>query len=429
MSNSTALKSDEFRVSQMAENLIGSEIIKLAGEIRELIAKGEKVYNFTIGDFDPNIFPIPTELKEEIIQAYNKGETNYPAADGIIDLRKSVSSLIKNWQGLEYGENEILIAGGARPIIYAIYQALVDPGDTVVFPVPSWNNNHYTHLSHAKPIFVETLPENNFMPTADEMRDHLKGATLLALCSPLNPTGTVFSKAQLESICDLVIEENQRRSSDQKPLYVMYDQIYWALTYGDIQHFDPVNLRPELRPYTIFVDGISKSFAATGVRVGWAFGPKRIIEKMKSILGHVGAWAPKAEQVATAKFLNNNNAVSEYLIKFKTEVEKRLQGFYEGICTLKKEGFAVDAIAPMAAIYLTLKFDLKGKSTPAGDILETTEQVTQYLLKEAGLAIVPFSAFGASKTSVWYRLSVGTATMPDVENSIQSLREALSKLH
>jgi aspartate aminotransferase len=429
MSNSTALKSDEFRVSQMAENLIGSEIIKLAGEIRELIAKGEKVYNFTIGDFDPNIFPIPTELKEEIIQAYNKGETNYPAADGIIDLRKSVSSLIKNWQGLEYGENEILIAGGARPIIYAIYQALVDPGDTVVFPVPSWNNNHYTHLSHAKPIFVETLPENNFMPTADEMRDHLKGATLLALCSPLNPTGTVFSKAQLESICDLVIEENQRRSSDEKPLYVMYDQIYWALTYGDIQHFDPVNLRPELRPYTIFVDGISKSFAATGVRVGWAFGPKRIIEKMKSILGHVGAWAPKAEQVATAKFLNNNNAVSEYLIKFKTEVEKRLQGFYEGICTLKKEGFAVYAIAPMAAIYLTLKFDLKGKSTPAGDILETTEQVTQYLLKEAGLAIVPFSAFGASKTSVWYRLSVGTATMPDVENSIQSLREALSKLH
>jgi aspartate aminotransferase len=428
MSNANAAEIKDTRVSKMAENLIGSEIIKLAGEIREKMAQGEKIYNFTIGDFDPKIFPIPQQLQEEIIKAYQQGETNYPPADGILDLRRAVAKMITEWQHLQYAENEILIAGGARPIIYAIFQAIVDPGDTVVFPVPSWNNNHYTHLSHARQVYVETSPENNFMPTADELREHIQGASLLALCSPLNPTGTVFSKEQLESICDLVLEENERRGPEEKPLYVMYDQIYWVLTYGTTQHYDPVSLRPEMRPYTIFVDGISKSLAATGVRVGWAFGPRRVIDKMKSILGHVGAWSPKAEQVASAHFLNNTNAVNDYLSDFKKEIIGRLDGFYQGIQALKAEGFRVDAIAPTAAIYLTVQFDIKGMIQPDGQRIETTEQITAYLLNQAKLAVVPFSAFGASKSSVWYRLSVGTASMQDVQDSISSLHSALAAL-
>jgi aspartate aminotransferase len=428
MSNTTTAPTANYKVSRMAENLIGSEIIKLAGEIRELIAKGEKIYNFTIGDFDPAVFPIPSGLKEEIIRAYNENETNYPAADGMAELRKVVSSLISKWQGLEYAENEILIAGGARPVIYAIFQALVDPGDTVVFPVPSWNNNHYTHLAHANQVFVETGPENNFMPVSGDLKEHLSKASLLALCSPLNPTGTVFGKQQLEEICDLVITENKRRSADEKPLYLMYDQIYWLLTYGGTEHFDPVSLRPEIRPFTIYVDGISKSLAATGVRVGWAFGPKRVIDKMKSILGHVGAWSPKAEQVASGRYLKNDSAVSVFLNEFKDEIELRLQGFYNGIVGLRNLGLPVDAITPMAAIYLTVKFDLKGLKKPDGEVIETSEQITAYLLNEAKLAVVPFSAFGASKTSCWYRLSVGTATRNDVAGALQSLKNALEKL-
>lgn len=428
MSNATSTAIREMRVSHMAENLIGSEIIKLAGEIRQLMAQGEKIYNFTIGDFDPNIFPIPVPLRDRIIEAYINNETNYPAADGIAELRKVVSSLIYKWQNLTYAENEILIAGGARPLIYAIYQAILDPGDTVIFPVPSWNNNHYTHLSHAKPIFVETTPENNFMPGAADIAPHLKGASLLALCSPLNPTGTVFTKKQLEEICDLVIAENNSRSENDKPLYVMYDQIYSALTYGDTQHFDPVNLRPEMKPFVIYVDGISKSLAATGVRVGWSFGPKKVIDKMKSILGHVGAWSPKAEQVASAHFLADEKAVDLFMSSFKQEIVQRLNGFYEGIQSLKADGFGVDAIAPMAAIYLTVKFDLKGLSSPTFGKIETTEQTTAFLLKEAKLALVPFSAFGAPKDSNWYRLSVGTATVSDVQSAIASLRQALSSL-
>ena len=303
------------RASVMAENLIGSEIIKLAGEINEKIKQGEKIYNFTIGDFDPTLFPIPELLRDEIIAAYMAGHTNYPAGNGELELRKQTGVFIEHYQGLKYKAEEFLISGGARPLIYAIYKTLLDANDKVIFPVPSWNNNHYCHLSNAQQILIDALPENNFMPTADDIKPHLKDATLLALCSPLNPTGTVFTKETLTAICELVLEENSRRTPSQKPLYVMYDQIYWMLTADGIKHYDPVSLFPEMRNYTIYVDGLSKAFAATGIRVGWAFGPFAIIDKMKSILSHVGAWSPKAEQIATAKFLTNRKAVDDYLHK------------------------------------------------------------------------------------------------------------------
>ncbi|MFY7971106.1 MAG: pyridoxal phosphate-dependent aminotransferase [Flavobacteriales bacterium] len=416
------------RVSTMAENLIGSEIIKLGGEIRDRVARGEHIYNFTIGDFNPAIFPIPVELKKEIIRAYEEGLTNYPVANGNPELRANVAKLIKNYQNLDYSAEEVLIAGGARPIIYAIYQTIVDPHDKVLFPVPSWNNNHYVHLSHGEQVFVETRPENNFMPTADELRPHIKGASLLALCSPLNPTGTVFQKEQLMEICQMVWEENQSRGEHEKPLYLMYDQIYSLLTFGDTQHFDPVSLMPELRPYTIFVDGISKCLAATGVRVGWAFGPDKIIDKMKSILGHVGAWAPRPEQVATGRYLAIPGALETYMKWIRTEVDARLTGFYQGISQLKSEGFPVNVIPPQAAIYLTVQIDLQGYKRPDGSVIQSTEETTAYVLGEAKLALVPFYAFGSERTSTWYRLSVGTATMNDVTESVASLKTALQKL-
>ena len=416
------------RVSNMAENLIGSEIIKLGGEIRDRILQGEHIYNFTIGDFNPKIFPIPAALKADILEAYENDLTNYPVANGAVELRKAVVKLLKEKQDLNYDPEEILVAGGARPIIYAIFQAIVDPGDKVLFPVPSWNNNHYTHLSHANQVFVETLPEENFMPNADVLRDHVKGASLLALCSPLNPTGTVFSKDQLESICDLVLEENASRGENEKPLYVMYDQIYSLLTFGDTKHFDPVSLRPEMRKYTVYVDGISKSLAATGVRVGWGFGPAFIIDKMKSILGHVGAWAPRPEQMASGKYLDNITQVDAYLSWIKEELQTRLNGFYQGITRLKDAGFPVQAIPPAAAIYLTVQFNLIGKRMANGDVLQTTGDVTAYLLNEAKVALVPFRAFGASDDSTWYRLSVGTASTSDVEASILAIESAMAKL-
>lgn len=423
------VKEKTLRVSRMAETLIASEIIKLAGEINEKIKQGEKIYNLTIGDFDPKVFPIPAELEEEIIKAYTNHETNYPPADGMLETRKAVSNFLKEKEGVEYNPaTEILMSAGARPLIYATYQTLVQPGDTVIFPVPSWNNNHYAHLSHAKKIEIKATPDNHFMPTAADLKPHLKGAALVALCSPLNPTGTTFSRKDLEEICELIIEENHSRGEDEKPLYLMYDQIYWVLTYGETEHYNPVSLIPEMKNYTIFIDGLSKAFAATGVRVGWSVGPARVIGKMKSILSHLGAWAPKAEQVATAKYLARKDDVDKYLNRFKKEVHDRLDGFYDGFMALKNEGFKVDAIAPQAAIYLTVQFALHGMKKEDGTILATTKDITKYLLEEALVAIVPFSAFGDDENSTWYRLSVGTCRLEEVDKVIESLRSALSKL-
>lgn len=428
MSTTTIHMPAQLKMSNMAENLIGSEIIKLANEINERIKKGEKISNLTIGDFDPAVFPIPTVLLNEIIEAYKAGHTNYPVANGMPELRQAVSFYIAQTQGLAYSPEEILIAGGARPLIYGIYSTLIDPGDKVIYPIPSWNNNHYCHLMQAKGVPVEATPENNFMPTAAAIKPVLKDAVLLALCSPQNPTGTVFAKQQLEDICDLVLEENARRGEGEKPLYIMYDQIYAALTFGQNNHYDPVSLRPDLRPYTIYVDGLSKSFAATGIRVGWSCGPKLIIDRMKSILSHIGAWAPKAEQVASAKFISNTQAVAEYMKEFKSEIEYRLHAFYEGFMALRNEGYAVRCIEPMAAIYLTVQFDLKGKTTAEGNKLNTTEDVTAYILDKARFAIVPFSAFGAPDDSTWYRLSVGTCRKENIPAMIESLRNALKEL-
>mgnify|MGYP003341082007 FL=1 len=259
----------------------------------------------------------------------------------------------------------------------------------------------------------------------------LEEATLITLCSPLNPTGTVFKKEDLMEICELVLKENKRRkvlNLGIKPLYVMYDQIYWKLTFGQTEHFDPISINPELRDYVIYVDGISKAFAATGVRVGWSFGPQYVIDKMKSILGHVGSWAPKAEQVATAKFLNNKELVDGFLTGFKKSVQDRLEGFHQGFQSLKEKGYPIDSISPQAAIYLTVKIDLGGKITPSGQILKTSD-TTDYLLNHAGMALVPFYAFGASTESPWFRLSVGTCKMEEIPVVFKNLENLLKNLN
>ena len=412
----------------MAGSLIGSEIIKIGNEVNDMIRRGEQICNLTIGDFDPAIYPIPAALAAEITAAYQAGHTNYPPANGMVALREAATAFTKQRLGLDYSPNDVLVAGGSRPLIYATYLALVDPGDRVVFPVPSWNNNHYCHLSGAEPVMVETTSENNFMPTAAELAPHLAGATLLALCSPLNPTGTVFTRDNLLAICDLVLAENQRRQPGEKPLYLLYDQIYWMLTFGQTEHFDPVNLRPELRDYVVYIDGISKCLAATGVRVGYAFGPAVVIDKMKAILGHVGAWAPKAEQVATAKFLPNTTAVDGYIDEFKHNIQRSLETLHAGLQELKAAGYPVDSIVPMGAIYLTARLDVLGKTTPAGQLLSTTKELTSYLISDAGLALVPFSAFGTAGTAPWFRMSVGGASLASIEAALPRLRAALDAL-
>jgi aspartate aminotransferase len=416
------------KLSHLAGTLIGSEIVKLGNAISERIRNGEKIYNFTIGDFDPTIFPIPKELENLIIESYQEKNTSYPAAEGVLDLRKSVSTFIKEWEGIDYAPNEIQIASGGRPLIYTVFKAIVDKGDKVIYGVPSWNNNHYVHMTDGEHCVIDCAAENDFMPTPEDIKKNIKGATLICICTPQNPTGTTLSKNALTEICDLIINENKLRGDDEKKLYLMFDQMYWTLTFGSTTHYNPISLRPEMRAYTIFVDGISKVFAATGVRVGWAMGPESVIVKMKAILSHLGAWAPMAEQKAVAKYLLQKDAIAKYLVHFKAEIEERLRNIHDGFIALKEKGYSVDSVTPQAAIYLTIKIDLVGKTTADGNELATQTDVTSYILGEAKLAVVPFSAFGAGSKSSWYRLSVGTSKKEEIPEMLGKLEAALEKL-
>lgn len=415
------------KVSKLAANLIGSEIVKIGNEVNDLKAKGAEIANLTIGDLNSNIYPIPVLLKEEIQKAYQNNLTNYPPANGLLSLRKEVSKDLKKRWNLDYSPEDILITAGSRPLIYAVYKTIVDEGDKVVYPTPSWNNNHYAYLTSANAVEVKTKPETNFLPTADDLRPHLDGAVLLALCSPLNPTGTMFTKEQLSEICELVIAENKKRGEDQKPLYLMYDQIYSCLTFG-AEHVDPVSLFPEMRDYTIYIDGISKCLAATGVRVGWGFGPAHILDKMKALLTHVGAWAPKPEQEATAKFYENSENVDTFVNDFKAKLENSLKVLHNGVQNLKGKGLAVDSIEPMGALYLTIKLDYIGKTKPDGTVLENSSDLVFYLINEAGVALVPFSAFGEEKSEPWFRASVGGLAVDEIKVMLPKLENALNKL-
>lgn len=411
----------------MAAHLVGSEIVKIGNEVNDLKAKGAEIANLTIGDLNSNIYPIPNLLKEEITKAYHHNLTNYPPANGLLSLRKSVSQDLKSRWNLDYSPDNILITAGSRPLIYAVYKTIVDEGDKVIYPIPSWNNNHYAYLTSANAVEVKAKMENNFLPTADDLKPHIKDAVLLSLCSPLNPTGTMFTKQQLSDICEMILEENLKRGDDEKPLYLMYDQIYSNLTFG-APHVDPVSLFPEMKEYTIYIDGISKCLAATGVRVGWGFGPSLIIDKMKALLTHVGAWAPKPEQEATAKFYENKNNVDSFVEVFKNKLEESLKVLHNGIQEMKNKGFSVESIQPMGALYLTIKLDYIGKAKPNGTKIESSSDLVFYLINEGGVALVPFSAFGDEKSEPWFRASVGGLSLDEIKTMLPKLQDALVKL-
>jgi aspartate aminotransferase len=256
----------------------------------------------------------------------------------------------------------------------------------------------------------------------------IRDARLLALNSPLNPTGTVYDAEMLRDVCDLVLQENARRAGRERPLYVMYDQVYWMLTTHGIDHVDPISLRPEIAPYVVTVDAISKAFASTGLRVGWAIAPADLIRPMNDIVGHVGAWAPRPEQVATARFLGNDAAVDRYIDSMRRDVAARLDAVYDGLTAMRDEGLPVDCVRPQGAIYVSARFALHGMQTPDGTVLHTDDDVRQYLLNAAGFAVVPFNAFGAQGDHGWFRLSIGVVSVEQIQGILPSLRRAIEAL-
>ena len=414
-------------LSRLAQGLVGSEVLRIAGEVRAAIATGRTICNLTVGDFDPKEFPLPAKLAADIKGALDAGHSNYPPSNGIPELRKAVVEFYVRELGLEYPVDSVVIAAGARPLIYATYKTLVDAGDTVVFPVPSWNNNHYIYMTGAKGVPLEVTREHQFHPTPEQIAAVLPQARLIALSSPLNPTGTTMRPEVLERISRMVVDENARRATTgERPVFIMYDQVYWATAFDTGLPLSPPALVPEVAPYTVLIDAISKSLAATGLRVGWGLAHPAIIARMSDLLGHVGAWAPKPEQVATAAFVRDKAAWDQYRGEMAERLRARLDLLHAGFTRMRSRGIPVEAVSPEGTLYLSVRFPLG--VTVRGRALTTNEDVRRLLLDEAGIAVVPFQAFALPHEDGWFRISVGAVSVEAVRAGLERIEALFSEL-
>jgi len=301
------------------------------------------------------------------------------------------------------------------------------PATPVVFPVPSWNNNHYVYLTGARGIPLEVKREHQFHPTPEQVAAALPEARLVSLNSPLNPTGTGMQPEVLTAISRMIVDENRRREPiGQRPVYLMFDQVYWATAFETGPPLTPPALVPEVAPYTVLIDAISKALAATGLRVGWSLAHPAVTARMSDLLGHVGAWAPKPEQVATAAFIADASAFHDYRGQIVERLRVRLRALYEGVTRMRARGLDVEAVVPEGTLYLSVRFPLGGVFR--GRKLETNEDVRKLLLEEAGVAVVPFQAFALPHEDGWFRLSIGAVSVPAIEQGLARLERVLGEV-
>jgi aspartate aminotransferase len=418
-------------LSDMANSMVGSSILLIANEIRALRENGVKVADMTVGDFSPAQFPIAEKFREYLVEAINAGCTNYPHAAGEMDLRLAVQEHLKRTQGLDYPIDGIAIVSGGRPSLYSTYRLLVNPGELVVFPVPSWNNHNYRDTCQARIHGVLAHQDAAFQPSVELLAPHCTDARLIVLNTPQNPSGGVMAREEVAKFGHYLVAENERRkAAGEKPLYLLFDQIYSLLTFPGYEHFSPVQLVPECAPYVLHADGISKGFSATGLRCGWIVGPPAIVRKVVALGTHVGAWAPRPVQVATAKWLRDTENLQVWHDAMIGQVRCRLDALHQGLQACHDSGLAVDSIEPQGAIYASVQFRLVGKRTPSGAVLRNNEDIRAYLLQAAAFALVPFSAFGVEEKDEngWFRASVGAVSLKDILEAMPRVRQALEAL-
>ena len=405
------------KLSKVGNNIVGSEIIKISQHIKQ-VQKTKQVLNLTMGDFDPKVNPIPVGLRDYITDAYFNDLTNYPLSAGELPLRQSICNYFYHRRGINYDESEILVGCGVRPLIYTLFKAIVDEGDTVVYPVPSWNNNHYSFLHNAYLEPIECTPDNAFFPTVDDIESRIHYTRLVCLCSPQNPTGRIIDKQVLKGICDAIVTENKRRGSYEKPCYLFFDQIYSDLVGKEFTH--PLDVCPEIKEYLMCADGISKSLCATGVRVGWLMGPKDIIGKMTEVFSHIGAWAAKPEQNAVAWYLHDKEDIGEFIQEKQQQYAYISSKIIDLFNEMKNEGYKVDCQKSDGGIYISVYLDYVHK-------FPTTEDYINFLIEECGLGIVPFEYFGSTKNKGWFRISIGSVDYLYIDNVLTVIENAIIK--
>jgi Aspartate/tyrosine/aromatic aminotransferase len=257
---------------------------------------------------------------------------------------------------------------------------------------------------------------------------HIGDVAMICICSPGNPTGTVMPEKQLGDILRLVVAENKKREANGKrPVFVLHDQMYGALVSEGQKHTYPAAVVPESARYVISADGVSKAYAGTGLRLGWMLIPPALGARVRDLLSHAGAWAPRPEQSGVAAFLADEDAIAEFRKEMDAKLAERLNAMRDGFEALKAAGFPVDSINPQGAIYFSAQFRLHGKNLD-GRQLVTDEDIRKALLERGGVAVVPFQAFGVRGETGWFRLSAGAVSMDEIHEMFPRIQALLKEV-
>lgn len=395
------------RLSNRAKNLKPSPTLAINAKAKSMQAQGIKVISFGAGEPD---FDTPENIKRAAIKSIEEGFTKYTPVGGIDELKDAIIYKFKRDNGLTYKRSEIIVSCGGKHSFYNLAQAFFDEGDEVIIPSPYWvSYPQMVLLAGAKPVILETKEENDFKLIPEDLEKIINNRTkALVLNSPCNPTGSAYSKSELEKIAEIAISKN---------IFVISDEIYEKIVYDGFEFKSIASLNEEIKKRTIIVHGVAKTYAMTGWRIGYTAGPEEIITAMNNI---------QSQSTSNPTSISQKASI-EALLGPQEEVNKMVSAFQNRrnyIVDRLNEIPGVSCYKPIGAFYVFPNFSSYfGRSFKGKKINDSTE-LADFLLEEAKVAVVPGIEFGADP---YERLSYATS-MQEIEEGLNRIEEALKRL-
>ena len=390
-------------LSNKARAISSSPTLAIDAKFKQMKANGEDVVGFGCGEPD---FDTPQYIKDAAIAAINGGKTKYTPAAGTLELRKAVADKFKRENGLDYAPTNIVISNGAKHSLMNALTAILNPGDEVILPAPFWvSYPELIKLADGVPVIINTREENEFKASAEDFKRALTDKTkAIILNSPSNPTGMVYTKDELKAIADFAVENN---------LYVVSDEIYEHLIYEG-EHISIASFNDKIKNLTIVVNGVSKTYAMTGWRIGYAAANPEIAKIMSNVQSHASSNPNSIAQAATVAALSGGD---EEIERMKRHFKNRRDYMVEAINSID----GVSCRMPHGAFYIMMNIgELVGK-TYYGKIINNSDDFAELFLDKAKVAVVPGTGFGAADYVRW---SYATS-MDNIVEGIQRLKNFL----
>jgi aspartate aminotransferase len=395
-------------LSNRVKELSASQTMMVAAEAKRLRSQGIDIIDLSMGESD---FNTPINIKDAGKIAIDENQTKYTLNQGTIELRTAIAAKLKKENHLDYNLNEIIVSNGAKQSIYNSILSIINPGDEVIVASPYWvSYPSMIHLAGGKMVVIETEESTGFKITPAQLIAAISTNTkMLILCNPSNPTGSVYSRKELESLAEIVKKNN---------IYVLADEIYEKLVYDGFEFVSFASLDKNIRDKTILVNGISKSHAMTGWRIGYAAAPENIATAISNIQSHTTSNASSISQHAAIEAISGSQ---EVITEMRKEFSKRRDYLFKEITSIN----GITCYKPEGAFYLfpNIMHYLHSKSKNIK--INNSSDLAMYLLNEARIAVVPGIAFGKEG---YMRLSYSTS-MDHLKEAIKRIRIALEKIY